>query len=308
MPSAPTSSIFSGHPDEVGVAGLQSLLGGRTRLGDLAPGEQVGRVRERPVRLVVQTEVGHEAVEHRDDRGVQHGLDMVLLQHHDRLGRLHRVVGVADLHGVEAEGALEGAERLLSGERQTDAGRELRGVERVGGAVLAEHRLVAALHAPDAAGAGEHLEEVVELVGLEDGDLAPPRRRRRTRRRGPRGPPRASATRCSRRPCASGSLPTSPPVRRLADRGGLEPPDSDLARSPGVSSDQHYASGGLRLRHAYRRMGWVDASVRGSVIAQGARLRVESARRTGSRARMRIRAIVSLGALPAAAALMRART
>ena len=164
------------HPDEVVVADLESLLGGRTRLGDLALGEQVGRVRERPIRLVVQAQIGHEAVEHRDDRGVKHGLHMVLLQHHDGFGRLHRVVGVADLHGVEAEGALEGAERLLSGEGQANARRQLRRVERVGGAVLAEHRFVAALHAPDAAGAGEHLEEVVELVGLEDGDLAPPRR------------------------------------------------------------------------------------------------------------------------------------
>ena len=79
---------------------------------------------------------------------------------------------MADLHGVEAEGALEDAEGLLPGEGQADPGGELGRVEGVGRAVLGKHGLVSALHAPDADGVGEHLEEVVELVGLEGRDLA----------------------------------------------------------------------------------------------------------------------------------------
>jgi hypothetical protein len=79
---------------------------------------------------------------------------------------------VADLHGVEAEGALEDAHALLARQGQTDAGGELRRVERVDGAVLCEDHLVAGLDADDAALVREQVVEPVELGFLESRHLA----------------------------------------------------------------------------------------------------------------------------------------
>ena len=139
---------------------------------DLAAREQVGRVGERPVRLRVEAEVGHRPVEHGDDGGEQRLLHAGRLEGDDRLDRLVRVVGVADLHGVEAEGALEDAEALLAAQRQADAAGELRRVERVDRAVLGQDDLVAGLDAHDAARVGEQVDQPVDLVLLERRDLA----------------------------------------------------------------------------------------------------------------------------------------
>ena len=139
---------------------------------DLAAREQVGRVGERPVRLRVEAEVGHRPVEHGDDRGEQRLLDADRLEGDDRLDRLVGVIRVADLHGVEAEGALEDAEALLARQADAHAAGELRRVERVDRAVLGQDDLVAGLHAHDAAGVGEQVDQPVDLVLLERRDLA----------------------------------------------------------------------------------------------------------------------------------------
>ena len=145
-----------------------------TRLVHLALGQQLRRVGERAVRLRVQAQVGHGAVEQRHDRRQKHRLHGRLLQGDDGLDLFEGVVGVAELERVEAEGTLEGADSLLAAQRQADAAGELRRVERVAAAVLAQDRFVAALHTDDAPRRVEQVEEVVDLALVERGDLAAP--------------------------------------------------------------------------------------------------------------------------------------
>ena len=105
----------AGDVEHVLTAGLGHLHLRLAGAGDVAPGQQVGRVGDGPVGAGVETEVGHRPVEDGDGRAVQRLFDAGRFQGDDRLDRLERVVGVADLHGVEAEGALEDAESLLTG-------------------------------------------------------------------------------------------------------------------------------------------------------------------------------------------------
>jgi len=167
------------QPDDVLAAGLEGFLLRRPGLLDPALGQEVGRVRERPVGLVVEAEVGHEPVEQGQDGDVLQQLHVLLLEAGDELARLHRVVGVPDLHGVEGERRLEETHRRLAVEGRADAAREPRGADRVRRAVLRQDALMAARDAPDAARAGEHVDEVLDLAFLEDGDLALRRRRLR---------------------------------------------------------------------------------------------------------------------------------
>ena len=98
---------------------------------------------------------------------------MLLLDRGQELAGLHGVVGVADLHGVVGEGGLEQADGRLAADRRGHAARQARRAQRVDRAVLAHDRFVAPFDPPDAAGTGEHVFEVIELVLGERGDLAP---------------------------------------------------------------------------------------------------------------------------------------
>jgi hypothetical protein len=159
------------HRHHVATQGLGGLELGHARFLDATVGEQVGRVAEGSVGLEIEAHVGHGAVEEGDDAVEQRLLHAELLEGHERLGRLERVVGVPDLHGVKAQRALHDADALLAAQRDADPARHLPAVEGVGAAVFGEHDLVPGLNPGDAPLVGKQVVQVVDLVGLESGDL-----------------------------------------------------------------------------------------------------------------------------------------
>ena len=126
---------------------------------------------KRAVGPVVQAEVGHEAVQEREDGRLLEELHVELLERLEKALRLDRVVVVRDLHRVEAEHRLEEAHADLAVDRRHDAARHARRVQGVHAPVLRHDHLVTALDAPDAARAGEHVVQVVDLVLGERRDL-----------------------------------------------------------------------------------------------------------------------------------------
>ena len=130
------------------------------RLVDLAQRQQLRPVRDGAVRLRVPAQVGHRAVLHRvgEQRlGDLHGLALV---GHVGLDRLVRVVDLPELDHVDAEQRLVALQVL-------HAVADVLGP----GAVVAQDDLVADVDGGEARRRGVDVEQVVELVLRELGDL-----------------------------------------------------------------------------------------------------------------------------------------
>ncbi len=157
-----------GDEDHVVDGQLDGLLLGGARLVDLHLRQQLRPVAAGTVGRRVAAQVGLGAVVHRHREAFLRLLHELLLEGHDGLHGLVRVVDVKELDSVVRQ-------HLLAGIQRVDAAAELRRAA----AVLGEHDLVADVDAGEARRRGEDVEQMVEFVGGEGRHLAPARRRLR---------------------------------------------------------------------------------------------------------------------------------
>ena len=159
------------HVDHVFHAQLGRLHLLFTGLVDLHHAEQIGGIRVRPVRCVVEAHVRHGAVEDGEDGRREQSFDRHLVERDHGLRRLERVIDPAEFHGVERQDALEDLHRRLAADGQMRAAGELRRDQRAGRLVFGQRHLVPGLNANDAPRRREDLDELVYLIVLQGRDL-----------------------------------------------------------------------------------------------------------------------------------------